>query len=82
MDGIERIEFDFIGLLKALAGGEWQETTGPRSRCGLDYWYKCGEHEAYINVDQDCLLVSIEPELRFEGLIGGGTLLDRFVHES
>ena len=61
--------FDFPAFLKRITGiGGWTEVGGPESRVGLDYWYRAGRHEAYINVDQGHLTVSIDQEVVFEGI--------------
>ena len=62
------IRFDFPAFLKRITGiGGWQEVRGPDSGVGLDYWYRAGRHEAYINVDQGHLTVSIDQEVVFAG---------------
>lgn len=67
--GVNRISFDFVGLLEELTGRkDWRESAGPDSGCGLDYWYEAGGGaKAYINVDQNSLVVCVEDELRLEG---------------
>ena len=66
--GIAVICFDFPRVLRRITGiGGWQEVNGPDSRVGLDYWYRAGNHEAYINLDQGVMTVSIDKEVVFEG---------------
>ena len=66
--GVTVVRFDFPAFLKRITGiGGWKEVNGPDSRAGLDYWYRAGRHEAYINVDQGHLTVSIDQEVVFEG---------------
>lgn len=62
--------FDFEGLLGHLTNtpaGDWSETDGPDSGCGLDYWYvnKVTGVEAYLNLDQTFLSVSIGEDSLF-----------------
>ena len=63
------VSFDFIELLERITGEKgWKEVNGPDSRCGLDYWYKRGKGtEAYINIDQDAVTVSIDGDRIWEG---------------
>lgn len=66
--GVAVVRFDFPALLKKVSGvGGWQEVSGPDSGVGLDYWYRAGRHEAYINVDQGHMVVSVDQEVVFEG---------------
>jgi hypothetical protein len=62
------IRFDFPAFLKRITGiGGWKEVSGPDSRVGIDYWYRAGRHEAYINLDQGHMSVSVDQEVVFEG---------------
>jgi len=66
--GCAIIRFDFPAFLKKITGiGGWTEVNGPDSRTGIDYWYNAGSHEAYINVDQEFVSVSVDHEIVFEG---------------
>lgn len=66
--GCAIIRFDFPAFLEKITGiGGWKEMIGPDSRTGVDYWYGSGEHEAYINVDQGFVTVSVDHEIVFEG---------------
>ena len=66
--GIFVIRFDFPAFLKRTTGiGGWKEVSGPDSRVGLDYWYRVGRHEAYINVDQGHMTVSVDEDVVYEG---------------
>lgn len=53
----ERILYQLTGLRG------WKASQGPDSGCGVDYWYKNGSHEAYINVDQEEMTVSVDGEV-------------------
>ena len=66
--GISVICFDFQVFLKKITGiGEWKEVNGPDSGVGLDYWYRAGNHDAYVNIDQGFMTVSIDKEVVFQG---------------
>jgi hypothetical protein len=66
--GIFVISFDFPAFLNRITGiSGWKEVHGPDSRVGLDYWYRAGPHDAYINVDQGFMTVSVDKETVFEG---------------
>lgn len=66
--GVTVVRFDFPAFLEKVSGsGGWQEVRGPDSGVGLDYWYLAGRHEAYINLDQGHLTVSVDQEVVFEG---------------
>jgi hypothetical protein len=68
--GVTVVRFDFPAFLKKVSGvGGWQEVRGPDSGVGLDYWYRAGRHEAYLNLDQGHLTVSIGQEVVFEGSV-------------
>ncbi len=62
--------YDYQGLLGHLTGTDpqnWKEMDGPDSGSGLDYWYRnesTGE-EAYLNLDQTFLEVSVGGETLF-----------------
>ena len=66
--GIAVICFDFPRFLRRITGiGGWKEVNGPDSGVGLDYWYRAGKHDAYINVDQGFMTVSVDKEVVYEG---------------
>jgi len=66
--GVFKLAYDFPKLLEKVTGKKnWKEINGPDSGCGLDYWYKSGKCEAYINLDQGWITVSIDDEVVFEG---------------
>jgi hypothetical protein len=66
--GCTVIRFDFLVFLKKITGiGGWKEVNGPDSQVGLDYWYRAGRHESYINLDQGHMSVSVDQEIAFEG---------------
>jgi len=55
---------NFIKLLESLSDETgWHEINGPDSRVGVDYWFRAeSEAEANINIDQNCLTVTIDGE--------------------
>lgn len=62
------LSYNFPKILKTLTGqNNWKELDGPDSGCGVDYWYKSGESEAYINTDQDHCTISVNGESVFSG---------------
>jgi len=66
--GVSVVCFDFPRFLKRITGiSGWKEVNGPDSGVGLDYWYRAGGHDAYVNVDQGVMTVSIDKEVVFEG---------------
>ena len=66
--GVSVVCFDFPRFLKRITGiSGWKEVNGPDSGVGLDYWYRAGNHEAYINLDQGHMTVSGDQEVVFEG---------------
>jgi hypothetical protein len=79
------VHLDLAGLLAELTGTDpsaWEEVEGPESGCGLDYWYcHAMSGEAYVNVDQTCITVSIEGEKIYEGDYLEDEWLSRFVTE-
>lgn len=59
---------DLTKLLKRLTGvGGWKQIDGPDTRCGVDYWFKSGGHEAYINIDQDHMTITADDDVVHEG---------------
>src|SRR6516164_8070230 len=63
-----RISFDLVGLLHYLSGKQgWEEVNGPDSRCGLDYWYRAGDSEAWANIDQTWITVWIDEQQVYSG---------------
>ena len=66
--GIVVLTFDFQSFLKRITSiGGWKEHEGPDSGVGIDYWYRSGNHEAYINIDQAEMTVSVDGEVVFQG---------------
>ncbi len=67
MSDITLGQFDFQGLLGHLTNTDredWNEIDGPDSGSGLDYWYANARTgaEAYINLDQTFLEISVDGE--------------------
>ena len=66
--GIYVLSFDFPCFLKRITGiSRWKEVNGPDSGVGLDYWYRADGHEAYVNIDQGFMTVSVDEEVVFQG---------------
>lgn len=62
--------FNLPHILEKLTGSnDWQELQGPNSGCGLDYWFKSGDSEAYINIDQDHCTISVDDSPVFSGSV-------------
>ena len=57
----QTVTYDFEGMLEKLTGvSGWEETDGPDSGCGVDYWYRAeGGLSAYANVDQSSVSLSV-----------------------
>jgi hypothetical protein len=52
------------------SASDWEELDGPESGVGVDYWFrhrKTGA-EAYANLDQDHLRISVEDEVVFDAI--------------
>lgn len=49
---------------------DWEDLDGPDSGVGVDYWYRhrTSGAEAYINLDQDHLMISVDDERVYDGL--------------
>ena len=66
--GIEVVHFNFSACLKKITGIDgWKAATGPDSRVGVDYWYRAEKHDAYINIDQGAMTISVDGDVVFEG---------------
>ena len=67
--GVFVVSFDFPTFLQKLTDTEgWKEVNGPSSGVGLDYWYENAEgSEAYINLDQGEMTVSIDDDVVWQG---------------
>ncbi|HEV2392280.1 MAG TPA: hypothetical protein VG146_07950 [Verrucomicrobiae bacterium] len=50
---------------------DWQVLDGPDSGVGIDYWFRNTETgaEAYLNLDQDHLTISLDEERIYDGLL-------------
>ncbi len=48
---------------------DWKDLDGPDSGVGVDYWYRHRQTgaEAYLNLDQDHLTISVDDERVFDG---------------
>ena len=68
---METRTIDIVGMLAHLTGwGGWSEIQGPDTGVGVDYHYRAGSREAYINIDQDHMTVSVDGENVFAGDVG------------
>jgi len=67
--GVFAVSFDFRTFLQKLTDTEgWREIKGPDSGVGLDYWFDNPDGtEAYINVDQGEMAVSIDGDVVWQG---------------
>ncbi len=65
------VSFDFPKMLAHLTdtrARSWHESSGPETGCGIDYFYVGPRgREAYINVDQEQVTISVDGETLFAG---------------
>lgn len=63
------IRFNPLKMLRALTGQpHWTEFDGPSTGTGVEYWYRSAAGtEAYICIDQDELVLSIDGDEIFGG---------------
>lgn len=49
---------------------DWEDLAGPDSGVGVDFWYRHRKSgaEAYLNLDQDHLIISVDGERVYDGL--------------
>ena len=71
---MEIVKFNFPKLLARLTDTfaiVWDEEPGPDTHCGLDYYYRNRDtgHEAYINVDQEYVDISIDGFCVYGGIL-------------
>lgn len=74
--------FDFPGILDYVTGlNKWEEMQGQDSNNGLDYYYKTKDesHEAYINLDQNCMTVEVDGEVMYSGDYTDDESLAKFI---
>jgi hypothetical protein len=68
------VSFDFPKVLARLTktrARSWKETEGPPTGCGVDYFFRQSNgSEAYINVDQDHVTITVDGEGLFSGNLG------------
>lgn len=57
-------------FLNTLTGSNWHSIDGPDSGTGIDYWFAddAGK-EAYVNIDQTALTISVNGEVIYSGNI-------------
>lgn len=65
-------QLSILGKLAAVTEtltGDWEDLDGPDSRVGVDYWYRNRKSgtEAYLNLDQDYLTISVDGERLYDG---------------
>jgi len=64
-----RTNMDYAKKLQQLTGiKNWVIIDGPDTQCGVDYYFKSGKHEAYINNDQGSINISVDGEHIFSGM--------------
>lgn len=60
-----------VDLQEALARltGErgWEPFDGPQSGTGIDYWFRRGQKQAYINYDQEWVTIEVDGVDIFSG---------------
>jgi hypothetical protein len=54
---------------------DWESLDGPDSGVGVDYWYlhRGTSKEAYLNLDQDHLIISVDGETLYDAEVPAGT---------
>ena len=60
---------DILASVTGTRARDWQSLDGPDSRVGVDYWFchrKTGP-EAYLNLDQNHLTISVDGERVYSG---------------
>lgn len=79
------VTYDFQGMLAHLTHTRarcWKPQNGPETRSGIDYYYRHSSgREAYLNLDQIHLTVSVDAETLFSGDPARDAELNRFVVE-
>jgi len=61
----------------------WKPQNGPETRSGIDYYYRHSSgQEAYLNLDQIHLTISVDAELLFSGDPATDKELKRFVAQA
>lgn len=66
---------DVLASVTSTAPDDWQTMDGPDSGVGIDYWFRntgTGA-EAYLNLDQDHLTISLDEERIYDGLLEEGS---------
>ena len=60
---------DILASVTGTRARDWQSLDGPDSRVGVDYWYRNRKRgqEAYLNLDQDYLTISVNGERVYDG---------------
>jgi len=58
-----------LAVLTHTHEGDWEDVNGPDSGVGVDYWFRhrTTGAEAYANLDQDHLTISVEGDRVFNG---------------
>lgn len=57
------------------SAADWEDMAGPDSGVGVDYWYRHRRSgaEAYLNLDQDHLTMSVDGEKLYDAELPAGT---------
>jgi hypothetical protein len=69
MPTAEQSVVEILASVTGSAVSDWEDLDGPDSGVGIDYWYrnrKTGA-EAYANLDQDHLTISVDGKKVFDG---------------
>ena len=58
-----------LATLTDTKADDWEIIDGPDSGCGIDYWlrHEKSGREAYANLDQEYLTISVNGECVYEG---------------
>ena len=66
---------EVLASVTQTSADDWEDLNGPDSGVGVDYWYRhrgTGA-EAYLNLDQDHLTISVEGNKLFDAEVPAGT---------
>lgn len=60
-----------LANVTATSPNDWEDLDGPDSGVGVDYWYRNIRTgvEAYVNLDQDHLMISVNDQRVYDGEI-------------
>ena len=68
---------EVLTSLTQTSADDWQSLDGPDSGVGVDYWYRHrgSGKEAYLNLDQDHLAISVDEEKLYDAEVPAGGLV-------